>query len=120
MNEKDARQTSADAMAHARLENEVTAVKNDIARLAEQMSEAMNALGAVAQGQARRGLRHARASVDSTMSDASDRAGAAASAAQDAAFSAGDIVADAIEERPVAALAMGLALGFLIGATWHR
>jgi hypothetical protein len=45
----------------------------------QQISEAVNALGAVAQGEARRGLRNARANVDSLMSDASDRA-----AAQDA------------------------------------
>ena len=70
MNEtvRDAAQAAADDKAYARL----AAVKNDIARLSQQISEAVNALGAVAQGQARRGLRNARANVDSAMSDASD------------------------------------------------
>ena len=76
MNEKakDAAQSAADERDYARLEKNLTAVKNDIAHLSQQISEAVNALGAVAQGQARRGLRNARANVDSVMSDASDRA----------------------------------------------
>ena len=75
----------------------------------------MNALGAVAQGQARRGLRNARANVDFVMSDASDRAGAVPNAAKDAVSSVGDTLADVIQERPVATLALALGLGFLIG-----
>jgi ElaB/YqjD/DUF883 family membrane-anchored ribosome-binding protein len=122
MNEtaKDAAQSSADDLAHARLEKDLTAVKNDIAHLSQQISDAVNALGAVAQGQARRGLRIARAKVDSAMSDVSDRAGVVASAAQGAASSVGDTLADVIEERPVATLAFALGLGFLIGVTWRR
>jgi ElaB/YqjD/DUF883 family membrane-anchored ribosome-binding protein len=122
MNEtaKDAAQSAADDKAYARLEKDLTAVKNDIAHLSQQISEAVNALGAVAQGQARRGLRNARANVDSVMSDASDRAGAAVSAAQDAASSVGDTLADVIQERPVATLAFALGIGFLIGVTWRR
>ncbi len=70
MNEtaKDAAQSAADDKAYALLEKDLTAVKNDIAHLSQQVSEAVNALGAVAQSQARRGLRNARANVDSVMS----------------------------------------------------
>ena len=65
MNEtaKDAAQTAADDEAYALLEKDLTAVKNDIAHLSQQVSEAVNALGAVAQSQARRGLRNARATL---------------------------------------------------------
>jgi ElaB/YqjD/DUF883 family membrane-anchored ribosome-binding protein len=122
MNEtvRDATQATADDKAYARLEKDLTAVKNDIARLSQQISEAVNALGAVAQGQARRGLRDARANVDSLMSDASDGASVVASAAQDAASSVSETLEDVIEERPVATLAFALGLGFLIGVTWRR
>jgi ElaB/YqjD/DUF883 family membrane-anchored ribosome-binding protein len=122
MNEtaQDVAQSSGDDKAYARLEKDLTAVKNDIAHLSQQISDAVNALGAVAQGQARRGLRNARANVDSVMSDASDRAGTIANAAQEAASSVGDTLADAIEERPVATLAFAFGLGFLIGVTWRR
>ncbi len=122
MNEtaQDAAQSSGDDKAYARLEKDLTAVKNDIAHLSQQISDAVNALGAVAQGQARRGLRNARANVDSVMSDASDRASTIANAAQEAASSVGDTLADVIEERPVATLAFAFGLGFLIGVTWRR
>ena len=122
MNEtaKNAAQNEADDKAYARLEKDLTAVKNDIADLSQQISDAVTALGVIAQSQARRGLRNARANVDSLMSDASDRAGAVANAAQDAASSVGDTLADVIDERPVATLAFALGLGFLIGVTWRR
>ena len=48
------------------------------------------------------------------MSDASDRAGAVANAAQDAVSSVDDTLADV--QRPVATLAFALGLGFLIAA----
>ena len=54
------------------------------------------------------------------MSDASDRAGEVANAAQDAVSSVGDTLADVIQERPVATLAFAVGLGFLIGVTWRR
>jgi len=121
MNEtaKNAAQSEADDKAYARLEKDLTAVKSDIADLSQQLSDAVNALGVVAQSRARRGLRNARANVESVVSDASDRAGAIANAAQDAASSVGDTLADVIEERPVATLAFALGLGFLIGVTWR-
>ena len=61
MNEtaKGAAQSAADESVYARLEKDLTAVKNDVAHLSQQISEAVNALGAVAQRQARRGLRNA-------------------------------------------------------------
>ncbi len=122
MNEtaKNAAQSEADDKAYARLEKDLTAVKNDIAHLSQQISDAVNALGVVAQSQARHGLRNARANVESVVSDASDRAGAIANAAQDAASSVGDTLADVIDERPVATLAFALGLGFLVGVTWRR
>jgi ElaB/YqjD/DUF883 family membrane-anchored ribosome-binding protein len=122
MNEtaKDPAQSAAEDRAYARLEKDLTAVKNGVAHLSQQISEAMNALGAVAQGQARRGLRYARANVDSVMSDASDQAGTVANAAQDAASSVGDTLAEVIQERPVATLAFAFGLGCLIGVTSRR
>ncbi len=116
MNEK----SEADDKAYARLEKDLTAVKNDIAHLSQQVCEAVNALGAVAQSQARRGLRNARANVESMKSDAPDRAGTIANAAHDAASSVGDTLTDVIEERPIATLALAFGLGFLIGVAWRR
>jgi ElaB/YqjD/DUF883 family membrane-anchored ribosome-binding protein len=122
MNEtaNDAAQSASDDKAYARLEKDLTAVRNDIAHLSQQISEAVSALGAVAQGGARRGLRNARANVDSVVSDASDRAGAVVTAAQGAASTVRDTLAYTIQERPVVTLAVALGFGFLIGASWRR
>ena len=58
--------------------------------------------------------------LKSVMSDASDQAGTIANAAHDAASSVGDTLADVIEERPIATLALAFGLGFLIGVNWRR
>lgn len=117
-------QSAAADDAYARLEKDLTAVKTEIAQLSQQISDAVNALSTIAQSESRRGLRRARANVDALASGASEKAGAAAGAmtavAQDAASSIGDTLADAIEERPVASLALAMAIGFLIGVTWRR
>jgi ElaB/YqjD/DUF883 family membrane-anchored ribosome-binding protein len=117
---RDAARSAAQDKAQSDFGKDMTAVKNDIAHLSQQIADAVNALGAAAQSQTRRGLRRARSNVDSVMSDASDKAGAVASAAQDAAASVGDTLAEVIQERPLATVAMALGIGFLIGVTWRR
>ena len=84
---RGAAQSAADGKVYARLAKDLTAVKSDVAHLSQQISEAVNAIGAVAQGQAHRGLRNARANVVSLMTAGSDRAGAVANAAHHAASS---------------------------------
>lgn len=103
-----------------RLEKDIEAVKNDISHLSQQISDAVSALGDIAQNQTRRGMRRARSNVSALMSDASDRAGVVASAAQDTASSVGEAVADVMEERPLATIAVAMGIGFLIGVTWRR
>jgi ElaB/YqjD/DUF883 family membrane-anchored ribosome-binding protein len=111
---------AGDKAAYDRLEKDVTAVKNDVSNLSQQISDAVNTLAGLAQKQAKRGYKNARANVDAVVSDASERAGVFAGAAQDAAASIGETLEDAIQERPLAIVAFALGLGFLIGVTWRR
>ena len=106
--------------AFTRLEKEMIAMKNAIGGLSDQIADAASDIGAVAQDQAKRGLRHARANVDSMVADASDRMGAVASAAQLQASSIADTLEDVIRERPLSTVGLALGLGFLIGVTWRR
>jgi len=99
---------------------DLEAVKGDIARLSQQIGDVVNTLGSLAKSQARRGLRQARANVDTLASEASDRAEAVADAAQAAANTIEDTLSDAILDRPIASIALALGLGFLIGVTWRR
>ncbi len=103
-----------------RLEKDVAAVKNDIAALTDQITDALNSFAGTAQKQARRGYKQARANVDSAVDDLSDRGGAMMDAAQDAATTIEETLEDVITQRPLATVGLALGLGFLIGATWRR
>lgn len=108
-----------DATYH-RLEKDVTAVKNDIAALTDQITDALNSFAGTAKKQARRGYKEARAHVDSALDDASDRGSAMLNAAQDVAGTIEDTIEDTIVQRPLVTVGLALGLGFLIGVTWRR
>jgi ElaB/YqjD/DUF883 family membrane-anchored ribosome-binding protein len=109
-----------DNPAYERLEKDVMAVKNDIAALAGQMTDAINSFAGTAKKQAKHGYKQARAQVDSAVDDVTERGGAIVDAAQDAAYSIEETLEEAIAERPLASVGLALGLGFLIGVTWRR
>jgi ElaB/YqjD/DUF883 family membrane-anchored ribosome-binding protein len=109
-----------DKATYERLEKDVAAVKNDIAALTDQITDAINSFAGAAQKRARRGYKQARANVDSAVDDISDRGGAVMDAAQDAALSMEESLEDAIAQRPLATIGIALGIGFLIGMTWRR
>src|SRR5258708_6092208 len=77
----------SDKAAQQRLEKDVAAVKNDIAALTDQITDALNTFAGAAKKQARRGYKQARENVDATVDDMTERGGAMMDAAQDAATS---------------------------------
>ena len=109
-----------DKATYERLEKDVNAVKNDIAALADQITDVLNSFAGNASKQARRGYKQARANVDQAVDDMSERGAAAMGAAQDAAYSIEETLEDAITQRPLATVGLALGLGFLIGAVWRR
>jgi ElaB/YqjD/DUF883 family membrane-anchored ribosome-binding protein len=106
--------------ARQRLEKDVTAVKNDIAALTDQITDALNTFTGAARKQARRGYKQARENVDSALDEASERGTAMLGAAQDAAVTIEETLEDVITQRPLATVGLALGLGFLIGVTWRR
>ncbi len=109
-----------DKTTRERLEKDVLAVKNDIAALTEQITDALNTFANSASKRARRGYKQARENVDSAIDDMSERGGAMMGAAQDAAASLEETLEDAIAERPLATIGVALGIGFLIGVAWRR
>ena len=109
-----------DKATYERLEKDVTAVKNDIAALTDQITDALNSFAGTAGKQARRGYKHARDNADATMDEMSERGSAVMEAAQDAASSIEESLEDIITQRPLATVGLAVGLGFLIGATWRR
>jgi len=120
MSNGDAATKNLTDKAQERLEKEVNAVKNDIAALTDQITDAINSFAGTASKQARRGYREARANAEQAVDDMSERGGAMMDAAHDAASSIGETLEDAITERPLATVGIALGLGFLIGLTWRR
>jgi ElaB/YqjD/DUF883 family membrane-anchored ribosome-binding protein len=110
----------ADSAAFERLQQDVGAVKNDLAALADQITEAIGHLGGAVRRQARQGYKQAQANMDATMGDVADRSGAWLDAAQEAAGSIEETLEDVVAQRPLATVGLALGLGFLIGMTWRR
>lgn len=109
-----------DNATYERLESDVARVKDDIGALADQLTDALNAIAGNARKQARQGYKQARTNVDSVVDDVSERGAAMMGAAQDAAASLEETLEDVIAERPLATVGLALGLGFLIGITWRR
>ncbi len=109
-----------DKATYERLEKDVTAVKNDIAALTDQITDALNNFAGTATKQARRGYKQARANAESTMDDMSERGGAMMDAAHDAASSIEESLEEIITQRPLATVGLAVGLGFLMGAIWRR
>ena len=84
-NGETATKNMTDQATYERLEKDVTAVKNDIATLSEQITDAINTFAGAAKKQARRGYKQARTNLDATVDDVSERGSAMMGAAQDAA-----------------------------------
>ena len=109
-----------DKATYERLEKDVTAVKNDISALTDQISDALNSFAGTAKKQARRGYKQARANADSAVDDMTERGSAMMDAAQNAAYSIEESLEDVITQRPLATVGLAIGLGFLIGVTWRR
>ena len=66
-------------------------MKNDIAALTDQITDALNSFAGTAGKQARRGYKQARANAEQAVDDMSERGSAMMDAAQDAASSIEEI-----------------------------
>jgi ElaB/YqjD/DUF883 family membrane-anchored ribosome-binding protein len=109
-----------DKATYERLQKDVAAVKDDIAALTGQITEALNSFAGTARKQARRGYEQARDRAGSTVDDVSERGSAMMDAAQDAYSSMEETLEDVITHRPLATVGLALGLGFLIGMAWRR
>jgi ElaB/YqjD/DUF883 family membrane-anchored ribosome-binding protein len=105
---------------YRQLEVEMLAVRQDVARIGQQVADALSNAATVAKTQAKGGYKDARKDVNSIVSHASDRAGVVVDAVQDAATSIENTFEDAIQTRPFASVALAFGLGILIGVTRRR
>jgi len=115
---KDAREglrevkTTADA-ASGDIQRDLQALRDDFARLAEQVSEILGNKGSAA-------WQRARSSVDDMVAGAQDSGREAVDAVREVSDNFVEAVDESIKTRPYTTLAIVAALGFLFGATWRR
>jgi ElaB/YqjD/DUF883 family membrane-anchored ribosome-binding protein len=115
---KDAREglrevkTAADA-ASGDIQRDLQALRDDFARLAEQVSEILGTKGSAA-------WQKARSSVDDMVAGAQDSGREAVDAVREVSDNFVEAVDESIKTRPYTTLAIVAALGFLFGATWRR
>jgi ElaB/YqjD/DUF883 family membrane-anchored ribosome-binding protein len=115
---KDARDTlrevgSATSTASGDVQKDLQALRDDLARLAEEVSGIVSSKGSAA-------WQRAKASVDDAVSDAQAKGQAAASAMRDVSDNFVDAVDESIKNRPYTTLAIAAAIGFFFGAAWRR
>ncbi len=95
------------------LQKDLHALKQDVSRLAQQLTQLAAAKGADA-------MHTARANLDGVLSEASTKGKEAADAMREVKDNFANAVEELIEKRPYTTLAAVLALGFVFGATWRR
>ena len=97
------------------IQKDLQALRDDFARLAEQVSDILankgNAAWAAPSGR--------KSSVDDVVSDAQERGREAVDAMRDVSDNFVEAIDELIKNRPYATLAIVAGLGFLFGATWR-
>jgi ElaB/YqjD/DUF883 family membrane-anchored ribosome-binding protein len=104
----------------ADVDRELTALKNDMARLSEDVTKLVSAGSNQAMRTVRGQVRRAKRGFDDAVSDAGEMGREAVDSMREARDSLAEMVDESIEERPYTTLALALAAGFVLGAAWRK
>jgi ElaB/YqjD/DUF883 family membrane-anchored ribosome-binding protein len=103
----------AAATASGDLQKDLQALREDLGRLAEEVS-------AIVTGKSNAAWRRAKTSADGVMSDAQARGQEAVAAMRDVSTHFADAVDESIKNRPYTTLAVAAGIGLLLGMSWRR
>jgi ElaB/YqjD/DUF883 family membrane-anchored ribosome-binding protein len=95
------------------IQADLQALRDDVARLAQQIADIFAAKGSKAWHRARSG-------VDEAIADAEDKGRDALDAVREVGDNMVEAIDESLEHRPYTTLALALGIGFLFGATWRR
>jgi len=104
---------NAAAAASGDLQRDLQALRDDFARLAEQV-------GSILSNKGNEAWRRAKTGVDGVVSEAQDKGREAVGAMRDVSDNLIGAIDDSLKERPYTTLAIVAGLGFLFGVTWRR
>ena len=95
------------------IQADLQALRDDVARLAQQIADIFAAKGDKV-------WQRARSSVDEAIADAEGKGRDAVDAVREVGDNLLEAIDDSLEHRPYTTLAIALGIGFLFGATWRR
>lgn len=95
------------------IQSDLQSLRDDFARLAEQVGDIFANKGNAA-------WHRAKSSVDGVVADAQDKGREAAGAVRDVSDNFVGAIDDSLKNRPYATLAIVAGLAFLFGATWRK
>ena len=99
------------------IQRDVQALRDDLAKLAGQVSELLSAGGGEAIAGIKERVHRMQDGLDETMSDMGERGREALS---DVSEHLSDALQESIEEHPLTTIALAVGLGFLFGTEWRR
>jgi ElaB/YqjD/DUF883 family membrane-anchored ribosome-binding protein len=105
--------SSAAAETSGDMQEDLKALRDEFAKLAEQVRDIVSARGQKAWQRAMSGL-------DDVVAEARDSAGGATDAMREVSDRVTGAIDDSLKERPYTTLAVAAGLGFLFGLTWRR
>jgi ElaB/YqjD/DUF883 family membrane-anchored ribosome-binding protein len=99
------------------IQRDVKALRDDLAKLAGQVSELLSAGGSEAIAGIKERMHRVQDGLDETMSDMGERGREALS---DVSGHLSEALQESIEEHPLTTIALAVGLGFLFGTAWRR
>ena len=95
------------------IQQDLETLREDVARLAEQVAQLLAVKGNAA-------WRYAKSNIDGMMSEAEAKGHEAVDAVRGVGENVTDAIDDLLKRRPYTTLALALGIGFLFGTTWRR
>lgn len=99
------------------IQSDLKQLREDVGRLAQQMTNLLSGTGDDALGQIKGRVRELRENLNSTVSSASERGREAFGEVSD---TLGSAVETSLREHPITTVALAVGLGFLCGTAWRR
>jgi len=112
---KDAARESGKAVSEAgsNMQADLDSLRNEIRRLADQITDIVSTKGSAA-------WTRARSNIEGVVSDATIKGQDAVHAVREVGDTAVDAIDESLKRQPYTSLAIAAGIGFLFGATWRR
>jgi ElaB/YqjD/DUF883 family membrane-anchored ribosome-binding protein len=99
------------------IQRDVQALRDDMAKLAGQVTELLSAGGGEALGKLKERVGRMQDDLDETISDVGERG---REALGDVSDHLSEALQESLQEHPLTTVALAVALGFLFGTAWRR